>query len=166
MTLMIKSKDERILEAKQLANRMECAGENEKGVFQALVCIVCDRHIIGTEQVCHLTKEQLLKNKLRLGVESYNKFYMNNGYKPLHPELVKQYEVDGMVGLLLSQRSRCETGGYVACQSCRDSITKNSSYQSPPKYAIANGFVIGYIPKRIGASEQGWYHKHKNTRGR
>ena len=139
-----KSKDERILEAKQLANRMECA----RGVFQALVCIVCDRHIIGTEQVCHLTKKQLLKNKLRLGVESYNKFYMNNGYKPLHSELVKQYEVDGMVGLLLSQRSRCETGrGYVACQSCRDSITNHSSYQSPPKNAIANGFVIGYIPK-------------------
>ena len=142
-----RGKEENILKAKQLANRMECAGENEKGVFQALVCIVCDRHIIGTEQVCHLTKEQLLKNKLRLGVESYNKFYMNNGYKPLHPELVKQYEVDGMDGLLLSQRSRCETGGYVACQSCRDSITKNSSYQSPPKYAIANGFVIGHIPK-------------------
>ena len=52
-----KSKAERISEAKQLANRMECTGE--KGTFQALVCIVCDRHIIGTELVCHLTKEQL-----------------------------------------------------------------------------------------------------------
>jgi len=124
------SKDERILKAKQLANRMECTGE--KGAFQALVCIVCDRQIIGTEQVCYLTKEQLLKNKLRLGVESYNKFYMENGYKKLHPELVKQYEVDDMVGLLLSQRSRCETDGYVACQSCHVSITTHSSYQLPP----------------------------------
>ena len=140
-----KSKDERIFEAKQLANRMEYTGE--KGVFQALVCIVCDRHIIGTEQVCYLTKEQLLKNKLRLGVESYNKFYMENGYTQLHPELVEQYRVDDMVGLLLSRRSRCETDGYVACQSCRDSIMTHSSYQSPPKYAIANGFVIGHIPK-------------------
>ena len=38
-----KGKHERILKAKQLANRMEC--EDEKGVFQALVCIVCDRAI-------------------------------------------------------------------------------------------------------------------------
>ena len=140
-----RSKEERILEAKQLANRMECTGK--KGVFQALVCIVCDRHIIGTEKVCHLTKDRLLKNKLRLGVENYNKFYTDNGYRPLHLELVKQYEVDDMAGLLLSQRSRCETDGYVACQSCHGSITNNSSYQSPPKYAIANGFVIGHIPK-------------------
>jgi hypothetical protein len=140
-----KSKDERILEAKKLANRMEC--EDKKGAFQALVCIVCDHHIIGTEKICHLTKEQLLKNEHRLGVESYNEFYMKNGYKELHPELVKQYEVDGMTGLLLSQRSRCETGGYVACQSCHGSITTHSSNKSPPKYAIANGFVIGYIPK-------------------
>ena len=97
-----KTKHERVLEAKQLANRMECTGE--KGVFQALVCIVCDRHIIGTEKVCHLTKKQLLRNKLRLGVESYDKFYIDNGYKKLHPELVKQYKVGDMDGLLLSQR--------------------------------------------------------------
>ena len=35
---------------------------------------------------------------------------------------------------------------YEACQSCHESITKSYKNKSPPKFAIANGFVIGQIP--------------------
>ena len=122
---------------------------NQEEYHQALVCICCDRHIIGAEQVCYLKKDQLEKNKDRIGVESYNNYYMNLGYDELHPELVKQYQVDGLPGLLLSKRSRhTNSRGYVACHSCYESLqVKNlTKTKSPPKSAIANGFVIGRIP--------------------
>jgi len=144
------STDERILEATRLANRMACPGK--KGVFQAPVCIVCDYHIIGTEEICYLTKEDLLKNEKRIGVKSYDDFYTkasNGGYSKLPLELVEQYEVDGMKGLLLSRRSRhaVENGidTYEACQSCYNSIKKSFNNKSPPKFSIANGYV-GQIP--------------------
>ena len=121
---------------------------------QALVCICCDCHIIGTEQVCHLRKDQLEKNKCRIGVESYNEYYMGHGYDELHPELIKQYEVDGLPGLLLSRRSRQTDRGYVACLSCYDSLTTKSQTKSPPKRAIANGFVIGRIPSILRFKEE------------
>jgi len=147
------SREERILEATRLANRMACPGK--EGVFRANICIVCDRHIIGIEGVCHLTKDELLKNDHRIGLESYNDYYTkasNGGYSELLPEseLVKQYTVDGMEGLLLSRRSRhtIENGidTYEACQSCCESIKKRFRNKSPPRYAIANGYVIGQIP--------------------
>jgi len=52
--------------------------------------------------------------------------------------------------LLLSRRS-CHTiengiDTYKACHSCHDSITKRFGNKSPPKFAIANGYVIGRIP--------------------
>jgi len=146
-----RSREERILDAMQLTNRMECEDEKGKGIFQAHVCIACDRHIIGTEEICYLTKAQLEKNIHRIGVESYNKFYQGEyNFPKLHPELVKQYKVDNMEGLLLSQRSQYShaQGGYEACQSCYDSL-KKSSTKSPPKFSIANGFVIGYIPRHV-----------------
>ena len=148
-----RSREERILEATQLANRMACPGK--KGVFRANICIVCDCHIIGTEKICYLTKDELLKNDHRIGLQSYNDFYTkasNGGYSELlqESELVKQYTVDGMEGLLLSRRSRhtIENGidTYEACQSCHESITKRFRNKSPPKFAIANGYVIGQIP--------------------
>jgi len=148
-----KSKEERILEATHYANRTACP--DKKGVFRANICIVCDCHIIGTEKICYLTKDELLKNDHRIGLQSYNDFYTkasNGGYSELLPEseLVKQYTVEGMEGLLLSRRSRHtienNTDIYEACQSCHDSITKSYKNKSPPKFAIANGFVIGQIP--------------------
>ena len=148
-----RSREERILEATQLANRMACPGK--EGVFRANICIVCDCHIIGTEKICYLTKDELLKNDHRIGLESYNDYYTkasNGGYSELlqESELVKQYTVDGMEGLLLSRRS-CHTiesgiDTYEACQSCHESITKRFRNKSPPKFAIANGYVIGQIP--------------------
>jgi len=140
----------RISESIRLANRMECEDERGKGIFQAHVCIACDRHIIGTEEICYLTKAHLEKSIHRLGIESYNEYYHGEYKFPkLHHELVKQYKVEGMEGLLLSQRSQYSHvhGGYEACQSCHDSLKKSSSTKSPPRFAIANGFVIGQIPR-------------------
>ena len=154
------SRDERITKARQYANRM--ALPDKKGVFRASVCIVCDRHIIGVEEVCYLTNIQLKKNVHRIGVKSYDDYYTkvdNGGYPELPLELIKQYEVGGLEGLLLSRRSRrIEANGsvrYESCKCCFDSCIKNVKLKSPPKFAIANGFVIGQIPRVFKINKDG-----------
>ncbi len=65
---------------------------------RAIVCIICNHCIIGTEAIPKLTKEQILLHEKRLSVESYEKYY---GTK-LKSEVTKQYELDGLKGMLLS----------------------------------------------------------------
>ena len=81
-----------------------------------------------------------------IGVESYESFYGAT----LKDELVKQYEVEGLPGLLLSPRARRRGDKFDCCLSCFNSMrASNVESDSPPKHAIANGFVIGTIPKVI-----------------
>ena len=80
----------------------------------------------------------------RLSVESYEKHYKTT----LHADLVKQYEISDMPGLLLSPRA-CRVGDdFHVCTSCRWStrLCKKTRI-NPPKHSIANGFVIGHIPR-------------------
>jgi hypothetical protein len=42
---------------------------------RAIVCIICNRCIIGTEAIRKLTKEQILLHKKRLSVEIYEEYY-------------------------------------------------------------------------------------------
>ncbi len=65
---------------------------------RAIVCIICDRCIIGTEAIHKLTKEQILLHKKRLSVESYEKYYETK----VKSDVTKQYEVDGLKVMLLS----------------------------------------------------------------
>ena len=64
---------------------------------RAIVCIICDRCIIGTEAIHKLTKEQILLHEKILSVESYEEYYETK----LKSEVTKQYEVDGLKGMLL-----------------------------------------------------------------
>ncbi len=65
---------------------------------RVIVCIICDRCIIGTEAIHKLTKEQILLHEKRLSVESYEEHYETK----LKSEVTKQFEVDGLKGMLLS----------------------------------------------------------------
>jgi len=71
---------------------------------RAIVCIICDRCIIGTEAIRKLKKAQISLHKKRLSVDSYEKYYETT----LKPEVTKQYQinVDDFKGMLLSRRSR------------------------------------------------------------
>jgi len=134
---------------------MECKGASGKGEFQAPVCIICDCHIIGTGEILYLRKDQLESNRLRIGVDSYNKFYAEeHNYPELPEELIDQYKVEGLEGLLLSKRSkRCtDTDRFETYRPCYDSITKGFNSTLPPKFSIANGFVIGHIPQVLKLS--------------
>ena len=63
-------------------------GDNK---YQALVCLVCNRLIIGTETIHPLSKERLIMHQHKLSVKEYQDF--NNG-ETLNPILVQQYSVD------------------------------------------------------------------------
>jgi hypothetical protein len=64
--------------------------------------------------------------------------------------VTKQYEVDGLIGLLLSPWSRRYSNGYATCSVCYSGMQpKVADKKTPPKLAIANGFVIGSFPQEI-----------------
>ncbi len=114
-------------------------------VYAAHVCVICDCFIIGTEEIKKLTKEQIKVHRRRLGVESYQEYYQTT----LPDSLVKQYEVPGLKGLLLSPRAQKLGRHYVTCQTCHSGMHPSRVGCTPPKFSIANGFVIGKIPQKI-----------------
>ena len=100
----------------------------------------------------YLTKEQIIQNKNRISVESFEQHYVVE----LSEVLESQYRVEDedLHGILLSPRGaqKCpltEVVSYCCCGSCYNSMTSRSKdeKQNPPKFAIANGFVIGHIPR-------------------
>ena len=116
--------------------------------FKANVCIICDGFIIGTEKICKLTPDQISQHRRRLSVKAYESYY---GHE-LKPELRKQYKVSNknLKDLLLSPRSRKYKDGYVTCERCAIAMRSNLIKKiTPPKFAIANGFVIGSFPSEI-----------------
>lgn len=115
------------------------------GNHQARVCVVCDCFI--DHKHVSLTRDQILKNAHRLSVDMLNKWNQNNGnHVDLPAVLVQQYQIVDIPGLLLSPRARREGDTFDACVTCSNSLKQNSKLTTPPKYAIANGFVIGYVP--------------------
>jgi hypothetical protein len=67
---------------------------------RAIVCIICDRFIIGTEKIHKLTSNQISQHSNRLSVETYEK----NNNQALKVEVRKQYQVndDKLKDLLIS----------------------------------------------------------------
>jgi len=115
---------------------------------RAIVCIICDRCIIGTEAIRKLTKAQISLHKKRLSVGSYEEYYDTT----LKPEVMKQYQinVDDFKGMLLSPRSRKYPDGYATCSVCFSGMQSHmATKKNPPKFSIANGFVIGSFPQEI-----------------
>ncbi len=95
----------------------------------AIVCIICDCCIIGTEAIGKLKKEQILLHKKRLSVDSYEEYYETT----LKPEVSKQYQinVDDLKGMLLSPQSRKYTDGYATCSVCFSGM---QSHMATKKY--------------------------------
>jgi hypothetical protein len=122
------------------------------GTHQATVCVVCDRVISGDEKVCNISKERLEENRHRLSVDTYESFYGTE----LHRLLVEQYSVEGLPKILLSPRAYRDGENFECCQSCYSSTLPSRAKKTnkPPKYAIANGFVIGHLPTVIHIPEE------------
>ena len=136
--------DKSVKNAQKYLRRTMVEGNNN--IHRAIVCLICDSQITGTNPVYYLHKNDILKNKHKLSVQSYNE---NFGCK-MDPLLAKQYEVSGFPGLLLSPRSiSAKEDKLTACSSCYSSIKRqcNIKGENPPKYAIANGLAIGFLPE-------------------
>ena len=92
------------------------------------VCAVCDTVRIGSKELTSMSEEELLSKETRIGLGAFQEHY---GIE-LHPDLVRQYEREGLEGLLLSPRARkLKDGSVEVCESCKNSLRKNQ--ESPPK---------------------------------
>ena len=92
------------------------------------VCAVCDTVRIGSKELTSMSEEELLSNETRIGLGAFQEHY---GIE-LHPDLVRQYEREGLEGLLLSKRAReLDDGSVEVCESCKNSLRRIQ--ESPPK---------------------------------
>ncbi len=131
-------------EAKQFLHRTRDPANPHK--HRATVCIICDRFIIDTETIHKLTKEDICAHSERLSVKSYEEYYQTT----LKAEVKKQYQIQGLQDMLLSPRSRKNPDVYATCSVCYTRMKPQmASKRTPPKFAIANGFIIGSFPKEI-----------------
>jgi hypothetical protein len=97
---------------KEMSNAIERAMKEAKKILhrtqhpsnplshKAIVCIICDRFIIGTEKIYKLTKHQISQHSNRLSVKTYETYHGET----LKVKLRKQYQVNGdkLNDLLLS----------------------------------------------------------------
>ena len=144
--------DKAMKEGKEALHRT--VNEKNSSQHRANVCIICDCFILGTDSIKYLKPCDIRKHKSRIGVESYQSYYKTT----LHEDLVKHYEVTGLEGMLLSPSSKMTTNGYVTCSHCFCGMSPNNCNKvAPPKYSIANGFVIGSIPPKAFPIGNGKY---------
>eukprot|EP00956_Cyclotella_meneghiniana_P030552 scaffold77192_cov37-Cyclotella_meneghiniana.AAC.6 len=110
------------------------------------VCLICDCFIIGKEKTHWIRASTVQTHGKGLSVLSYEHFQNVT----LHPNVVRENEVTGLEGLLLSRRATQVRGGYSCCVSCYNSL-RNTTRKDEiiPKFAIANGFAIGSFPSQI-----------------
>jgi len=135
-----------IKEAKHILHRTKHPDNPNR--HRAIVCVICDCFVIGTEKICKLKPEQISSHGHRLSVKSYEEWYETK----IKPELIKQYHInaEGLQDLLLSPRSMKKRDGYATCEKCFNGMRPHlTSTKAPPKFAIANGYVIGSFPRVI-----------------
>jgi hypothetical protein len=122
------------------------------GIQQTPISIgqLCVLYVIvssSTQKPIHkLTKEDIGAYSERLGVKRYEEYYQTT----LKAEVKKQYQVQGLQDMLLSPRLRKYPDGYATYSVCYTGMQPQmASKKTPPKFAIANGFVIGSFPQEI-----------------
>jgi hypothetical protein len=101
-------------EAKKYLHRTQDHDNPHK--HKSIICVICDRFIIGTEKIHHLSKDDIGAHSQRLSVKSYESYYQTE----LVPEVRKQYMInDGKLkDLLVSPRARKNHNGYSTCSCC------------------------------------------------
>jgi hypothetical protein len=134
-------------EAKKILHRTQDTA-NTPHKHGVIVCIICNCFIIGTETIHKLKKEEISAHSKRLSVESYKKYYDTS----LKPEVAKQYQmnVDGLKGMLLLPQVRKYCDWYATCSISYSGMQlQMATKKTPPKFSIANGFVIWSFPQEI-----------------
>jgi hypothetical protein len=135
-----------IKEAKKYLHRSQDSFNPHK--HKSIVCVVCDQFIIGTETIYYLSKNNINAHGRRLSVESYERYYDTK----LKHEVRNQYVINDvhLKVLLLSPQSRKTSKGYSTCSCCFSGMQPNmANKKSPPKFALANGFVFRSFPQKV-----------------
>jgi hypothetical protein len=71
--------------------------------------------------------------------------------------------VDGLKDMLLSLQSMKYNNGYATCACCYKGMCQNlAKKRTPPKFAIANGFVIGSFPREIKFTNKDGKRNNRN----
>ena len=112
---------------------------------KSLVCLICGCFILTTSsKVTSMSMADIKKHSCSLGVKTYEECQGER----LHKDLVAQYTVPGFPGMLLSPQSRkVGSGRFAICTHCKvGTKVSRANSKKPPKFAIANGFVIGTFP--------------------
>ncbi len=110
------------------------------------MCVICDCFIIGPESIDKLTNEDIYAHSKRLSVKSNEEYYQT----ALKADVKKQYQVQDPQDMLLSPRSRKYPNGNATCYVCYTGMQPQmATFKTPPKFAIANGFVIRCFPEEI-----------------
>ena len=132
-----------------LVGRSHVGNDHSSGkhLHKACVCVVCDTFIKGTEPICYLTSDQLVRKSSVLSVNYYNK----TTNKQITPNLREQYKLsdDCLKNLLLSPRSIRTGSGYMCCKPCYKHLRASKQCDKPPKFAISDGFAIGSVPTQV-----------------
>ena len=112
-------------EAKQILQRTQ--NPTNPHSHKAIVCIICDRFIIGTEKIHKLSSYQISQHSNRLSVKTYETYY---GVE-LKDELRKQYKVNDNLlrNLLLSTQSRMYHNGYATYACCYKGMCQSLTIQ-------------------------------------
>jgi hypothetical protein len=138
-------------EVMKVLNEMQVNEKNENiegnpDKKSAVVCVVCDCIILDGDEMGYIEKQALVEQSEKLSITTYRDHF---GYQSLNEELIQQYQVqdEDLQGLLLSPRAKLHDKGFQCCTACRSSL--NSRSEVCPKYSIANGFAIGFIPDVI-----------------
>jgi ribosomal protein L34E len=118
---------EGVTKARTLLTRTKIVDDDDKQQrHRAIGCVVCDEFIIGTEEQCNITKDQLLEHRERLGVESYEEYHGE-----MDEVLQKQYEIKGLEGILLSRRfGKDDANQFTVCSSCKKALNSKQSNTS------------------------------------
>lgn len=119
-------------------------------MHRAYVCIVCNCFLQATEPLKTMNRDQLRAHQQRLGVHEYARYHNVT----LTEDLEKRYHVHGFPNMLLLPQSQLigsgKQKGWITCSHCRLALRPHLRYKpNPPKYSIANGFVIDEFPRRI-----------------
>ncbi len=77
-------------EAKKYLHRTQDSYNPHK--HKSIVCVICDRFIIGTETIHYLSKDNISAHGKRLSVETYERYYDTN----LKPEVRNQYVINNV----------------------------------------------------------------------
>ena len=109
-------------------------------IHQANVCVICDRYITGINDLYWIKKKTLLSHHARLCIPTLDD-QLKQCYQVIDPDLHH---------LVLSPRARVKKNGdYLCCSQCERALRNDRLDKNPPKFAIANNFAIGSLPKNL-----------------